>query len=57
MAHYFVGTVEPEGLVYLDPHFVQNKSKDEKFYHYDRARVIEIREMDPAISFGYLLSS
>jgi len=70
-AHYFPGstisalTNRVQGLVYLDPHFVQEKiedldkeylSKQAKF-HYGQARVIDLASLDPTLSFGYLVRS
>ena len=55
MAHYFVGCNMEQGLIYLDPHFVQDKK--EKIYRYEHPRVIEMRDLDPAISFGYVVRS
>ena len=50
-------------LIYLDPHFVQNKVYDlEAEYTYDRwkfhnkyARTLEMKQLDPSLSFGFLL--
>ena len=54
MAHYFVGTSD-DGLIYLDPHFVQSAS--EALHTYDKPRVIDFNDLDPSISFGYLIRS
>ena len=71
LAYYFVGVQystqpnEQSKLIYLDPHFVQNKvynlhqeykDNPEKF-HCSEARVIDISELDPSISFGYLIKN
>lgn len=68
-AYYFVGLndiQDRERLIYLDPHFVQNKVynlnneyKDvaPSKFHCDQPRVLEMKELDPSISFGFLVSS
>jgi hypothetical protein len=52
-------------LIYLDPHIVQSKCynlKEEykltpdKFHHL-QPRMIELKDLDPSISFGYLLNN
>jgi hypothetical protein len=51
--------------MYLDPHYVRSycynleeeyKSKPEKF-HCDHVRTIQLSELDPTISFGFLIGN
>mmetsp|Transcript_17511 Transcript_17511/g.29500 ORF Transcript_17511/g.29500 Transcript_17511/m.29500 type:complete len:320 (-) Transcript_17511:237-1196(-) len=57
------GQSSNRGLVYLDPHYVQTKVRDvakeyaespQKF-HCGQARVIGLEELDPSLSFGFLV--
>ena len=66
LAYYLVGNMYSNstnlnrGLIYLDPHCVQTKCKyadSPEKYHYNNARIIEMSELDPSLSFGYLIES
>ena len=52
-------------VVYLDPHKVKRKidnieemyQKKPAKFHCDQARILEMNDLDPSLSFGYLLES
>jgi hypothetical protein len=52
-------------LIYLDPHFIQAKSSasvdeyqtDPDQFHYGQARLIDMADLDPSLSFGYLINT
>lgn len=64
---YFTGiqyeNEESGRLIYLDPHFVQQKvcnlevehTSDRWKFHSQYARMIEMKQLDPSLSFGFLL--
>lgn len=65
LAYFFIGTCGQNQLMYLDPHFVRSYSynldqdyieKPEKF-HCDHVRTLHLNELDPTISFGFLIDS
>ena len=64
---YFTGIQyendETGRLIYLDPHFVQKKvynleaeyANDRWKFHNRYPRTLEMRQLDPSLSFGFLL--
>lgn len=72
-AYFFIGTLSnfsqaskaANKLIYLDPHLVQDKTcnltkeyqETPQKFHCDHTRVMDMADLDPSLSFGYLIQS
>lgn len=54
-SYYFFG-YQGSDLLYLDPHNLQDKSKNPETYHTDRFQTLEISDLDPSMLAGILVN-
>lgn len=57
-AHYFIGYLEPDELLYLDPHTTQTHvdttvSVDDTSYHCDRVNRMKFSSLDPSLALAF----
>lgn len=55
---WFVGSMMPDGLLYLDPHLTQRSSANPASYHYmELPTMLRVRDLDPCLVLCFLLQT